>query len=121
MNCSFVNTPCHLINSCRHQSDNFIEWQAMSAGSSNHRTGRDYIVNIDQHCEYVTTKLMTYRILGKSVSYIAIIVTTVVAALVIIMDILKETSETRRRLIVQRLMYVNAPETVSQLEQDSSV
>ena len=91
-----------------------------------------------QHCEYTTTKFRIYRILGKSVSYIAIIVMTFVAAFVIITDILKygfgidptceesrrlqqEKRAKRRRPVVQRFVYVNASKTVSQPEQGSNV
>jgi hypothetical protein len=79
-----------------------------------------------RYCEITARRIFIYKIVSKSFSYIAIIAITSVAIFVIIMDILKycfgidPVSEERERIrrekrakkrkpIIQRFIYVNAP------------
>ncbi|CAF1140418.1 unnamed protein product [Adineta ricciae] len=91
-----------------------------------------------RHCEITATKIVIYKTVSKSVSYIAIIAMITVAAFVIIMDILKycfgidptreelehirrEKRAKKRKPVVQRFVYVNAPSIrVSQSKEQSN-
>ncbi len=84
-----------------------------------------------RHCEITAKRIIIYKIIGKSFAYIAIIAMSCVAMFVIIMDILKycfgidPTREDlerirrakqakKRKPVIQRFVYVNAPPTTSQ-------
>jgi hypothetical protein len=79
-----------------------------------------------RHCEHTAKRIIIYKIVSKSVSYVAIIVIASVAMFIVIMDILKycfgidPVHEERERLqrkkrgkkrkpVIQRFAYVNAP------------
>jgi hypothetical protein len=84
-----------------------------------------------QYCENIAKRIIIYKIVSKSLSYIAIIAIVSVAMFVLIMDILKycfgidpvevERKRLRRekhakrpkRPVIQRFVYVNAPSNVS--------
>jgi hypothetical protein len=85
----------------------------------------------DRHCEITAKRIIIYKIVGKSFAYIAVIAMSCVAMFVIIMDILKycfgidqarEDLERIRRVkqakkrkpVIQRFVYVNAPPPTSQ-------
>jgi hypothetical protein len=87
-----------------------------------------------QHCEHTAKRIIIYKIISKSVSYIAIIVMASVAMFIVIMDILKycfgidPVHEERERLrrkkkrkhVVQRFTYVNTASNESK-ESSSSI
>ena len=79
-----------------------------------------------RHCEHTALKIKIYKIVSKSVSYVAIIIMVSTAMFIIIMDILKycfgidpvhkERERIRqakrakkRKPVVQKFVYVNAP------------
>jgi hypothetical protein len=79
-----------------------------------------------RHCEIVAIKIKIYRIVSKSVAYVAIIVIGSTAMFIVIMDILKycfgidpvdeererlrrEKPAKRRKPVAQRFIYVNPP------------
>jgi hypothetical protein len=83
------------------------------------------------HCEIRTKKLIIFRTVSKSLAYIAILAMSIVVMFVIIMDILKycfgidPTREDlerirrkklakKRKPVIQRFIYVNAPPPPSQ-------
>ena len=92
-----------------------------------------------QHCEIVATRIKIYQIASKSFAYIAIIALLSVAMFIVIMDILKycfgigPVREERERLrqrrnqqikkrkpVIQRFVYVNAPVVPSPPKQFTS-
>jgi hypothetical protein len=79
-----------------------------------------------RHCEFTTKRIIIYKIVSKSFAYVAIIAMASVAMFVIIMDILKycfgidpvheerekirrEKRAKKRKPVIQRFIYVNAP------------
>ena len=82
-----------------------------------------------RHCEIATTRIKVLRIVSKSVSFVAIIAMVTVAMFVLIMDILKycfgidpvagererfqreKYMRKRKRPVIQRFIYVNAPQS----------
>jgi hypothetical protein len=79
-----------------------------------------------QYCEITAIKIKIYRIVSKSFSYVGIIALIIVAMFIVIMDILKycfgidpvegererirrKKQATKRKPVIQRFVYVNAP------------
>ena len=84
-----------------------------------------------RHCEIIATRIVVYKIVSKSFAYIAIIAMSTVIMFVIIMDILKycfgidpvreeleqiqrEKRARKRKPIIQRFVYVNAPASTTE-------
>jgi hypothetical protein len=84
-----------------------------------------------RHCEITATKIEIYKMVSKSFAYIAIIALISVAIFIIMMDILKycfgidPVGEERKRIrrkkqakkrkpVIQRFIYVNAPQPPTQ-------
>lgn len=89
-----------------------------------------------QYCETETTTLAVYQIVSTSFAYVAIIAMGAVVTFVVVMDILKycfgidpveeerekmrqERRAKKRKPVIQRFVYVNAP-AASSSEQPSS-
>ncbi len=84
-----------------------------------------------RHCEITTTKIIIYKIVSKSFAYVAIIAIASAVMFIVIMDILKycfgidpvreererirrKKLEKKRKPVIQRFVYVNAPTPVDQ-------
>jgi hypothetical protein len=83
-------------------------------------------------CEFTAPKIVIYKIVSKSFAYVAIVAMTIVAMFVVIMDILKycfgidltreeleryrreKQARKRKRPVIQRFVYVNAPSESSE-------
>jgi hypothetical protein len=80
-----------------------------------------------RHCEITAKRIIIYKIISKLIAWIAIIVMSVIVMFVVIMDILKycfgidpirgereryrrqKQAKKRKRPVVQRFVYVDAP------------
>lgn len=74
-----------------------------------------------RHCEIVSKRIIIYKTISKTFSYVAIIAISIVVMFVIIMDVLKycfgidpvrkerERYRRRKHPIIQRFTYVNNP------------
>jgi uncharacterized membrane protein YpjA len=117
--CDFDNVTCENKGVCRPLLLNYT----CECVGNNFYSGR--------HCEIKSRKFIILNIVSKSFAYIAIIALTVVAMFVIIMDILKycfgidpvhhereryrreKRAKKRKRPVIQRFIYVNAPSQAS--------
>ncbi|CAF1399100.1 unnamed protein product [Adineta ricciae] len=113
--CDLKNITCHSNGICRPL---FLNYTCECLGN-NYYSGR--------HCEITSRKITIFTFVSKTFSYIAIIALIVVAMFIIIMDILKycfgidpvaaerrklrreKLLAKRKRVIIQRFTYVNAP------------
>jgi hypothetical protein len=117
--CDFDNVTCENKGVCRPLLLNYT----CECVGNNFYSGR--------HCEIKSRKIIIFNIVSKSFAYIAIIALIVVAMFVIIMDILKycfgidpvhhereryrreKRAKKRKRPVIQRFIYVNAPSQAS--------
>ncbi|CAF1315687.1 unnamed protein product [Adineta ricciae] len=110
--CDLKNITCHNNGICQPL---FLNYTCECLGN-NYYSGR--------HCEITSRKIVIFKFVSKSFSYIAMII---VAMFIVIMDILKycfgidpvaekrrrirreKLLEKRKRVVIQRFVYVNAP------------